>query len=84
MADYRLPEGDCFEEQPWLELIWAANEIDPTMFMAPIIEEWWAGGTVEEYPDARVIFTGDDTVRIVSKTDKGHDILTAAAGKLGV
>ena len=43
-----------------------------------------AGGTVEEYPDARIIHRGDDTVSIVGKTERGDTALAQAAASLGI
>jgi predicted DNA-binding protein len=45
--------------------------------------DWWAGGYVEEYPDARVIHRTDDTVSIFSKTDRGADLIRRAAASHG-
>lgn len=85
-------KGKPFEDSPygwtqtaaWLELIWKVNEIEPGTFGAPKIGQWWAGGTVEEYPDARVIFVGDDTARVVSKTERGAWLIAEAAQQLGL
>ena len=83
-------------EPEWLKVIWACNDISrewsPTggddlstrMFGAPEIGPWWAGGTVEEYPDARVIHRGDETVSIVGKTERGDAALARAAASLGI
>ena len=53
-------EGRDGDNPEWLHVIWAANEIDDTMFGAPELGPWWAGGTVEEYPDARVLLRWAD------------------------
>jgi hypothetical protein len=68
----------------WLQLIWKANDLRPETFGEPEISEWWAGGTVEEYPDARVIHRGDGTVSVVAKTPEGLDVLSRAAAELGI
>jgi hypothetical protein len=70
---------------PWLNVVREANGIHPGMFGAPLsLDEWWAGGTAEEYTDARVLHRGDDTVSIVSKTPLGDGVLRAAAATLGI
>jgi hypothetical protein len=73
---------------PWLDLIHEANRIAPGMFGEPASSgPWWAGGFAEEYPDARVIFRRDEdpeSVSVISKTDRGAEILSAAAEKLGL
>jgi hypothetical protein len=72
----RLPNGITVNDLPWLEAIKTANGIDPEMFRAPEhTGPWWAGGSVEEYPHARVIHRDDDSVSIVPKTDHGADVL---------
>lgn len=79
---------------PWLAVIHQANRIvkelgdTDGMFGAPdFMGPWWAGGYVEEYPTARVIFDAprdddpDDrekTVRIVGKTPYADLIIAAA------
>jgi hypothetical protein len=45
--------------------------------------DWWAGGYVEEYPDARVLHREDDSVSIFSKTDRGADLIRRAAERHG-
>lgn len=70
---------------PWLGVIWEANRIDPDMFGAPLrTGPWWAGGSVEEYADARVLHRTDGSVSIVSLTDRGAAILAQAAARLGI
>lgn len=78
-------EGREGDNPEWLHVIWAANEISPGTFGEPeLLGDWWAGGSVEEYADARVLHRGDGSVSIVSKTDKGDEVLRAAAAKLGI
>lgn len=71
----------------WLTVIHKANEIvvNETFFGRPVWHgDWWAGGTVEEYPDARVLHRGDGSVSIVSKTVFGDFVLRRAAAALGI
>jgi hypothetical protein len=74
------PEG---QHPEWLQVIWQVNDDRPGTFLKPEIKPWWAGGMVEEYPEARVIFVGDETVRVCGKTDEVEAAITAAARKLG-
>ena len=70
---------------PWLSVIREACRLAPGMFGAPdSLGPWWAGGHVEEYEDARVIHRPDESVSIVSKTERGAEVLASAAGKLGI
>jgi hypothetical protein len=46
--------------------------------------DWWAGGSVEEYRDFRVIHRTDPSVSLASKTDAGARALRAAADKRGI
>jgi len=75
-----LVEG---EQPEWLQVIWECNRMKPDMFGKPEIKPWWAGGMVEEYPTARVIIVGDDTVRVVGKTEEAEGLIQIAARKLG-
>ena len=75
-------EGRDGDNPEWLHIIWACNEIRPETFGSPEIKPWWAGGTVEEYTDARVLHRGDGSVSIISKTDAGDEVLKAAVAKL--
>lgn len=70
----------------WMKVIHEANRLaDDKMFGRPtFLGEWWAGGSVEEYPDARVLHRGDGTVSIVSKTTHGSDVLRQVAKNLGI
>lgn len=84
-AKERGVDSDGHPNNPeWLEVIWDANDIDPTFFGAPEIEEWWAGGTVEEYEHARVLHRTDPSVSILSKTEYGDKILRQVAEKRGI
>ena len=73
----------------WLIVIHAANRIAKGEGTEPIFDvptstgEWWAGGHVEEYLDARVLHREDDSVSIVSKTDRGADLIKRAAASHG-
>lgn len=50
----------------WMRVIYKSNELSPGMFGTPtFLGPWWAGGTVEEYEDARVIHRVDPSVSIV-------------------
>ena len=72
------------ERPEWLKVIWECNRLtEGEMFGQPVIEPWWAGGTVEEYPTARVIFVGDESVRVVGKTEEADEIIRQAAATLG-
>jgi len=73
-------EGDHPE---WMKVIWECNRLVPEMFGTPENRPWWAGGMVEEYPTARVIFVGDGTARIVGKTDEAKATINLAARRLG-
>jgi len=69
----------------WLDVIHQANRIKADMFGQPYhTGPWWAGGYVEEYPDARVLMRGDESVSIFSKTDDGEAVLRQAAADLGI
>jgi hypothetical protein len=79
--------GSAAGAPEWLKIIREANEFasegDNLFFGAPKIEDWWAGGTVEEYPDARFIFGGDGTCRVCAKTVRGREVLLQAMSNLG-
>jgi hypothetical protein len=69
----------------WLAVIHEVNRLAPGTFGQPESQgDWWAGGTVEEYPDARVLFREDGTVSIVSRTGHGAGLLARAAANLGI
>lgn len=77
------PDDPWYPE--WLQVIHAANDIDPEFFGEPDeIKEWWAGGTAEEYEHARVLHRTDPSVSIVSKTEYGDKILRQAAETLNI
>jgi hypothetical protein len=70
----------------YLRVIHTCNAIAPGMFGSAIDSgPWWAGGEVERYADARVIFRpGDQGVSIVALTGHGDTVLRAAAELLGI
>lgn len=70
----------------WLQIIHESNRIHPGMFGAAESRgPWWAGGSVEEYTDARIIHRDDSpTVSVVSKTELGDTVLRLAAANLGI
>ncbi len=70
---------------PWLDLIRAANGVEPGFFGEPIeLGLWWAGGSFEEYEHARVIHhSPSEAVSVVAKTDHGAEVLLAAEKALG-
>jgi len=77
------PTGEYYPE--WLRVIHTSNDIEPGMFGKPdYLGAWWAGGSVEEYPDARVLHRGDGSVSVVSKTERGDRVLCEAAKRLGI
>jgi len=78
----RAAEGEPRPE--WLTLIHESNRIDSKMFTTPVLGSWWAGGTCEEYENARVLHRGDGTVSVVSKTDHGHKVLVQAAENINL
>ncbi len=79
------PNGRHIGPGQWLDLIHEANRVTPDMFgAADSTGEWWAGGYVEEYHDARVLHRPDGTVSVVSKTDAGTRTLATAAAHLGM
>lgn len=87
MVSMRLAIGPVeYRDNPpeWLKVIWEANTIEPGFFGQPDIGKWWAGGVVEEYTDARVIFRTDPSVSIVATTEHGEDILRQVAQRLGI
>lgn len=86
----RCLRGRPGEAGEWLRLIHGANAHaeaagEPLLFGEPTEQgPWWAGGEVEEYDDARVIFRSDPTVSIVAKTERGARHLAIAARDLGI
>jgi hypothetical protein len=70
---------------PWLNLIWAANDVSTGFFGQPdFTGDWWAGGYVEEYADARVIHNPDESVSVVPTSPFGAEVLSAAAQAVNV
>jgi hypothetical protein len=74
----------------WLELIHEVNrlgqedELPEPVFGEPESSgDWWAGGFVEEYADARVLFQTDESVSVISKTKRGADLIRRAAERKG-
>jgi hypothetical protein len=64
---------------PWLDLLREANGVHHDFFGEPeSVGEWWAGGSVEVYPHARVIHHLDDSVSVVALDELGDQVLTAA------
>ena len=78
------------EKQPdgrpdWLVFIHEANGIEPGFFGEPdSTGDWWAGGYVEEYPDARVLMRTDGSVSIASKTERGERVIAETAKLLNI
>jgi len=69
----------------WLDVIHEANRLAPDTFGAPTsVDAWWAGGTVEEYTDARVLHREDGSLSVVSKTAFGSALLREAVENLGL
>lgn len=66
-----------------MTLIHTANELDPIFGEPESQGDWWAGGFVEEYPDARVLHRLDESVSVVSKTPRGDDLIRRAAAAHG-
>lgn len=95
MASLRLMAEDLdgSGRPEWLRVIHEVNRLHDAdggekgdrPFSAPEhLGPWWAGGSVEEYPDARVLHRGDGTVSIVSKTERGDELLRRAAASLKI
>lgn len=65
-----------------MELIHAANAIEPAMFGEPVLRknDPRPGDYCEEYEHAWVMFPADDpaTVRVSARTDHGSKVLTKA------
>ena len=63
----------------WLDFIHVANGVAPGTFGAAVsCGPWWAGGSVEEYLDARVLHREDGSVSVVSTTEHGRSVLAEA------
>lgn len=90
VASHRFPyndhkvHGDGGLPQ-WLRVIREVNKHRPDTFGQPVSTgPWWAGGYVEEYPDARVILPAEgrseeEGVLILALTDEVAAALAAAA-----
>lgn len=77
-----LPRGEPPAE-PWLELIFAANRIEPGFFGEPgfvgRVEGEGFFGSAEEYLDVRILFPDDEpVVRFVAMSERGEAVLRAA------
>jgi hypothetical protein len=85
-AHVRFPEHPkgTGKASPWLQFIWAMNDVEADTCGKPVLSEWWAGGEAEDYPNVRVIHRTDRTVSIVSKTAEGARIIRAAAKAEGI
>jgi hypothetical protein len=90
-AHFRSP-GKAYDAQgnhtgpgQWLTVIRTANGIAKDQGQEPLFDspestgDWWAGGYVEEYPDARVLHREDGSVSVISKTPRGADLIKRAA-----
>ena len=73
----------------WLTVIHTVNRLAKADgFDAPFgtpdsTGKWWAGGYVEEYGHARVLHREDETVSVISKSDRGADLIRRAAAEHG-
>jgi len=65
---------------PWLNLIHAANEIDPKMFGEPVSNV----DGVETYEHATVRHNDNDTVTVTAISKHGNMILRQAAEEIGL
>jgi hypothetical protein len=80
-----MPTRDERGRPEYLVLIHEVNGIAPETFGATeSVGPWWAGGTVEEYADARVIHREDGTSSIVAKTEHGNALIRQAAASLDI
>jgi hypothetical protein len=78
-------DGNHVGPGPWLDVVRAANGIAPGMFGSPyFVGPWWAGGSVEEYAEARVIHRDDGSVSIVGKSVTAERVLAQAANEVGL
>lgn len=104
-VQYRYPAkayneaGEHVGPGEWLTLIHHTNVVRPGTFGEPTSTgDWWAGGYVEEYPDARVIHHDDGpddyskqaasgvewcrSVSVIAKTEAGALALARAAQRI--
>lgn len=77
--------GSTRDGQPeWLAFIWRVNELakdrgeDPVFGKPDHMGPWWAGGTVEDYPEARIIFRPDGTKSIHAKSERAAQLFDQA------
>jgi hypothetical protein len=79
-------KGEHIGPGDWLKVIHTANRLagEDVIFGEPeSMGAWWAGGFVEEYPDARVLHRTDGSVSVLSKTPRGDDLIRRAAAEHG-
>ena len=73
----------------WLDVIHEVNRLAveegrTKLFLTPdSTGDWWAGGYVEEYKDARVLHREDESVSVISKTALGARLIRQAAKNKG-
>lgn len=84
----RFPLGIAGAREPgaqtWINLVWECNTISSGFFGAPqYTGDWWAGGTVEEYGQARIV-RDTSSVRIIGSSARGDLVIAEAAERLGV
>lgn len=77
--------GCTRDGQPeWFAFIRRVNELakgrgeDPVFDKPDHMGPWWAGGTVEEYPEARIIFRPDGTESIQAKSERAAQLFDQA------
>lgn len=82
-------QGEHTGPGDWLTVIHEVNRICKEEGIEPLFGspdstgDWWAGGYVEEYPDARVLHREDESVSVVSKSTLGARLIQAAAERHG-
>lgn len=68
----------------WFAFIRRVNELakgrgeDPVFDKPDHMGPWWAGGTVEDYPEARIIFRPDGTESIQAKSERAAQLFDQA------
>lgn len=83
-ARFKATEATDSGDPAWIGFIRTCNEIDPGLIARPdTVDDWWAGGSVEEYQDVRVLFR-EESVTIVAKTARGSHAIHAAGEQLNV